>query len=302
MKIRIEAIIIILLIIAIIIIPKTKAVDKQNYEVIDLNPLRDATELPTDMLCLYPLKTYSGKTIIKNESRPYSISGKINTLIYHTHLQEAYRIADGDSYKKSSEWRTLDRTKSIVAVGDALQSELEKYGFTVLHDDTDHEPPSLSTAYERSEVTMKKYLDEYPSLEFFIDLHRDAADVEKKQNDFVVIDGKECARIMFVVGKGEKYDDKPDFDKHMKIVTLIMAELESMCKGFTRPIHEKTGRYNQHIGEICLLIEVGHNANTLKQAKNSMPYLAKAISNVISAVPFDTDSDYTQRLLVSSVY
>ena len=265
---------------------------ESSFFVVDLVPYDDPP-IPESSceLLLFPdedteQNTPTGET---ETNTPFLISGNPNTLIYHTHSHEAYRMTSGYEYKESSDWRTLDNSKSIVAVGNVLKEEMEKLGFSVIHDETDHEPPKLSTAYERSEITMKKYLDENPGLSFFIDLHRDAADVETKSDDFVTIDGRECARIMFVVGKGEKYDEKPDFDKHMQIVRLIMDELEGICPGFTRPIHEKTGRYNQHIGDVCLLIEVGHNANTLEQAMNSMPYLALAISKVISPEsPYET--------------
>ncbi|MBP3941205.1 MAG: stage II sporulation protein P [Christensenellaceae bacterium] len=201
-------------------------------------------------------------------------------LIYHTHTTEAFRMTAESEYKETSEWRTNDENFSVVALGKLLTEEMEKHGFAVTHDRTDHEPPKLSSSYERSLLTMEKRSEENPELSLFIDLHRDAANIETAQDDFVMIDGKECARIMFVVGKGEKYEDKPDFAKNYALAQAICEELEKICPGFTRPIREKTGRYNQHAGELCLLVEVGHNANTLQQAKNTIPYLAEAIKKV----------------------
>jgi stage II sporulation protein P len=46
---------------------------------------------------------------------------------------------------------------------------------------------------------------------------------------------------------------------------------------FMRDTRIKKGRYNQHISDNCILIEVGHNMNTLDEAKNAVKYLAKAI-------------------------
>ncbi|MFZ5974885.1 MAG: stage II sporulation protein P, partial [Bacillota bacterium] len=72
-------------------------------------------------------------------------------LIYHTHTCEAYTQTEKNAYVATGNWRTDDQTKSVVAVGEALAKELrEKYGFNVLHDKTNHEPPKLGTAYERS--------------------------------------------------------------------------------------------------------------------------------------------------------
>ena len=47
-----------------------------------------------------------------------------------------------------------------------------------------------------------------------------------------------------------------------------------------RNIRVKSGKYNQQVSNKCLLVEVGHNANTLEQAKNSMIYLARAINEL----------------------
>jgi len=209
-------------------------------------------------------------------------------LIYHTHTTEAYRMTDKDTYVKTTEWRTNDKTKSVVAVGELLTQTLEnKYGFSVIHDTTNHEPPKLATAYSRSLVTMQKYMKKYDSLEVMIDLHRDAYnDVEAGKDDVVTIDGKRCARVMFVVGTGEGstgqgFDIKPDWKSNYALANAVCKELNKMCKNFTRPIRVKTGRYNQHLTNKSMLIEVGHNANTLEEAKNSIPYVAKALAAVL---------------------
>ena len=51
-----------------------------------------------------------------------------------------------------------------------------------------------------------------------------------------------------------------------------------MDPGLALDIRLKVGRYNQHLSPYCLLVEVGHNANTFEDAKNSIPYLADALA------------------------
>ena len=200
-------------------------------------------------------------------------------LIYHTHTTEAYTQTETDKYKEAGEWRTKDNTKNIVAVGEVLKNILEKdYGFTVIHDITDHEPPKLATAYDRSLVTMEKYHSEYPSIVLFIDLHRDAYTTDSAPCDFLTINGTETAKLMLVVGKGEKYSDKPYYTSNIAFANRITTHLKSIDPKLCRPIREKTGRYNQHVAPNCILVEVGHNANTLAQAKAAMPYLAESIA------------------------
>ncbi|NCB31089.1 MAG: hypothetical protein EOM66_06740 [Clostridia bacterium] len=206
-------------------------------------------------------------------------------LIYHTHTTEAYFQTPAHSYTPSGDWRTHENDHNIVAVGEKLATLLrETYGIAVIHDTTDHEPPKLATSYSRSVKTMEKYKRDYPSITMFIDVHRDAYGSNiKEPKDFIVIDGKEVARIMFVVGTGEGatgtgYGEMPDFAANFALAKRITESLAGVNPGLVRNIRVKTGRYNQHISNQCLLIEVGHNANTLEQALNAVDYLAAAIA------------------------
>lgn len=197
-------------------------------------------------------------------------------LIYHTHTTEAYTATKASPYVQTSSYRTRDAGKSVIAVGEALAQRLRtQYGFSVLHDTTDHEPPSLKTAYERSEVTMRNYLEQYPSLVLFIDIHRDAS---SDTSDYVLVDGSPTARLMCVVGQGTKYEEKPDFDRNYALASSLTEHLRLIQSRLARDVRVKTGRYNQHVGQLNLLIEVGHNANTLEQALNAVPALAESLA------------------------
>lgn len=200
-------------------------------------------------------------------------------LIYHTHTTEAYTQTEDAQYRETSKWRTSDPENNVIAVGETLKTILERdYGFRVIHDTTDHEPPKLKTAYERSAATMERYHKENPSIVLMIDLHRDAYETDQAPCDFLTIDGRETAKLMFVVGKGEKYADKPYYDANLAFAERMTKHLNGISEKLCRPVRQKPGRYNQHVAPYCMLVEVGHNANTLAQAKNAMPYLAESIA------------------------
>ena len=216
----------------------------------------------------------------RSVSAPRSLRGDQPTiLIYHTHTTEAYTQTPENPYRENGAWRTSDNTKNVVAVGEVLKNILETtYGFRVIHDTTDHEPPKLATAYERSLATMLAYKQQYPSIVLYLDLHRDAYSAEKAPTDYLTINGTETARLMFVVGKGEKYAEKPYFESDYALAQRITSHLNTYDPKLARPIRVKSGRYNQHVAPNCLLVEVGHNANTLEQATAAMPYLAESIA------------------------
>ena len=196
-------------------------------------------------------------------------------LIYHTHTNEAYTDT------KDADWRADDTEKNIIAVGKALAEALTEYGIEVIHDETNHEKPDLAAAYTRSLVTMEQYKEKYPSIELFIDVHRDvSASPAGEEDEIAVIDGKQVARLMLVVGTGEKADEKPDYKGNFALAKSVSGQLSAVHPDLVHPIRVKAGRYNQHVGR-SLFVEVGHNRNTLKEALNATEYLAEAIANVV---------------------
>lgn len=209
-------------------------------------------------------------------------------LIYHTHATEAYLMTGTeDAYEESGKWRTKDTDKSVVAVGEALKRTLTEAGFSVLHDVTNHEPPKLSTAYSRSLETMLNYQKRYPSLTIFIDVHRDAHGTKvETPEDYLTLDGRETARLMFVVGTGEGatgtgFAEMPDYERNLALAEAVTDRLNGVRESLARPVRVKSGRYNQHVSSQCMLVEVGHNANSFAQALTAAEYLGKAIGAVL---------------------
>ena len=212
-------------------------------------------------------------------------------LIYHTHTTEAYTPTERFDYEETTRWRTDDNERNIVAVGEELARILwEDYGIYAIHDSTNHEPPKLSSSYSRSVKTMEMYREKYPSIELYIDVHRDAYNTsgDRENTDYAVICGERVARMMFVVGTGEGatgagFGEMPDFESNYALAKRITEKLKKVDEGLVREIRVKKSRYNQHISDKCLFVEVGHNANTLEEALAAVKYLAAAIYECAAA-------------------
>ncbi|MBE5781035.1 MAG: hypothetical protein E7328_04365 [Clostridiales bacterium] len=205
-------------------------------------------------------------------------------MIYSSHSNEAYT---GD-YTPSGSYRTLDKQQNIMRVSGELATVLSQtYGMPVYYEETDHELGKYyNTAYNRSLENMQKRKKEYPSLEVFIDIHRDAYSAE--QTDVAIIDGKEVARVMIVVGTGEGqtgsgFKEKPNWKENKKFADALFARLEQNAPGIGRKVLVQSGRYNQHVSNMCIAIEVGYTGNSLQHALNAVPYLAKSLYEVLSA-------------------
>ena len=196
-----------------------------------------------------------------------------SVMIYHTPTHEAYEQVADDPYVAVEAWRTVDAGHSVVRVGAELARQLRARGFDVVHDATDNEGGDLSTAYTRSLAMLESY--ERP-FDLYIDLHRDAA---------AAGDAGGAARLMLLVGNGDGFDVKPYTTQNYAFAKALTAEINRLRPGLCKDVLLKDGRYNQNIGVFSVLVEVGHNRNTLSEALNAVEPLAEAIRQLLIAAP-----------------
>ena len=198
-------------------------------------------------------------------------------LIYHTHTHEAYAQTVADPYRETESWRTEDQTHSVVRVGEALAALLTDYGFDVVHDTADYEYPKLNTAYARSLDMLETKRGE--TFNLCVDLHRDAWD--KSMAECAYVGSQRAAQLMMLIGNGGNFDVKPDYEANLAFAARLTDRVNALCDGLCRPVMVKNGRYNQHLFTPSVLIEVGHNLNTLEEALASMPVLAEALADLL---------------------
>lgn len=199
-----------------------------------------------------------------------------SVLIYHTHTHEAYAQTPEDRYEEVAAFRTLDESHSVVRIGEALADNLRDMGYTVIHDTTDHEETDIAYAYERSLTTLQGYAQKF---DLYIDLHRDAYSDQTVHT--LTADGVPCAQVMFVVGTGADFAEKPDYETNLAFARLATGAMNRFLSGSTRPVMTTDQRYNQHIASPCVLIEVGHHENTLQEAMQALPVLAAALDEAL---------------------
>ena len=202
---------------------------------------------------------------------------KTTVLIYHTHNDEAY-YKGNKNYFESDKGRTFNEKYNVIAVGEALKKELERYNFNVIHDKSDNVSDGFNYAYDTSLKNIKKYIEK---ADIFIDLHRDAYATGTNKNYISGSLGKEYAFIKFVVANGKKYNERPNYTQNKYLAEKIDIELNKLLPEISKGIMEKDARLNQHISESCLLIEIGNEKNDIEQVINSTEILASAIYKTI---------------------
>jgi len=201
-------------------------------------------------------------------------------LIYHTHTTESYVIKESDLGKKDVPSYNSNPRYNVVRVGEELARNLKKYGIEVLHNGTVHDKYRPS-AYSVSIETLKSYMKSYPSIQVFIDVHRDAVGSDKPKLRMVKkINGKNAAQIMFVVGADGALPH-PQWKENLKFVLKLQQKLNEKYPGLAKPVWIVAKRYNQQVSNQAILVEVGGDGNLLSECLESTKYLAEVLNDVM---------------------
>lgn len=203
-------------------------------------------------------------------------------LIMHTHTTESFEPFVRSSFDTSFNYRTTDPAYNMVSVGNAITEQLEAAGIGVVHDTTIHDYPSYNGSYDRSAETVKRCLEQYPSIKVVLDIHRDAIQKDNTlMQPIVEIDGKEAAQVMIISGCDDGTMNMPNYLQNFHFACRLQGDMESMYPGLTRPILFDYRHYNQDLTTGSLLIEVGSHGNTLEQAQYSGELIGKALSQTL---------------------
>ena len=199
-------------------------------------------------------------------------------LILHTHATESYTKSTGERYTESSAYRTLDDGYNMISIGDHLAQLLQAGGVGVIHDRTLHDYPSYSGSYSHARKAIAAYLEEYPSIQLVLDLHRDASgDNNNQMRTEATVDGKSSAQIMLVVGTNGSGLSHPDWEQNLALGLKLHTQLERIAPGITRYVNLRAQRFNQDMSPGALIVEIGAAGNTHDEALTATEVLAEGI-------------------------
>lgn len=219
--------------------------------------------------------------LLEMDMRMQGSSEQPQILIYHSHSQEDFI----DSVPG-------DPSTTIVGVGDYLTTLLQDtYGYNVIHvtDTFDIVDGKLdrNKAYTYAQERISQILEENPSVEVVIDLHRDGVAEDKRL--VTTIDGKETAKIMFFNGlsrtnqNGEiSYLTNPYIRENLAFSLQMMLEAKKYYPDIARTIYLRGYRYNLHLRPKALLVECGAQTNTVQEEMNAMEPLADILNKVLT--------------------
>lgn len=222
-----------------------------------------------------------GETLLQKDMTLDLAGDEPKILIYHTHSQEGY--ADSEAGNPED---------TVVGVGNELEKILEeKYGVAVYHDlsiyDMQDGEVDRNQAYSQAAVSVQNILDENPSIEVVLDLHRDG--VAEDVHLVTELNGKDTAQIMFLNGlcRDSNGDDNnfignPNLEDNLAFSLQLQLKAKAYFPDLVRHIYLRAYRYNLHFKPRSLLVEVGAQNNTVEEAKNAMEPLADILYAVLT--------------------
>ena len=258
-----------------------------DYVSNDFNYIKTPTkDVNRNNIKFYDIINYEYKKIAFNKAKP-TIPKEVEVIkntkdtkepivyIYNTHQKEEYTVEKNEPY---------NITPTVLTTSYMLEEQLLKHGIkSVVEESSVSEALNknkwkYASSYKVTKTFLEKAKEEYPSLKFYIDVHRDSV---KYSITTKTINDKKYARVMFLIGLENK-----NYEENLKVTEAINNEVEKKYPGLSRGIYKKKGKgvngvYNQDFSSNCILIEFGGNKNTIDEVYNTVIALGEIISNYI---------------------
>ena len=195
--------------------------------------------------------------------------------IYNSHQLENY---------SSNNYEAYNITPNVMMASYLLKEKLNDLGVNTIVEESDITEFirinnwNYNYSYLASRYYIEDAINKNPSLNFFIDLHRDALN---KQRSTVSIDGKNYAKVLFVVGL-----EHANYQKNLDLANNLNQRISSKYPSLTRGVITKAGAnvdgiYNQDLHPNMILLELGGNENTIDEVLNTIDVISVILKEYI---------------------
>ncbi len=199
--------------------------------------------------------------------------------IYNSHQLENY---DGSDYE------IYNITPNVMMASYILKERLNEMGISSIVEEGNitefiqANNWNYNYSYDASRYFINEAISNYPTLKYFIDIHRDS--VNKKEGT-TIVDGKNYAKILFVVGLAHQ-NYQMNLDLANDLNKRIVSVYPTLCRGvLTKKGAGVNGIYNQDISPNSILLEIGGYQNTIDEVMNTIniiaPILKEKMANEI---------------------
>lgn len=210
--------------------------------------------------------------------------GEPLVLILHTHGTEAYSPDGAIAYPDAADYaRSADPAENVLAVGERMAEVLRERGIPTLHCTILHDKDAYKDAYIRAAETIRAYLAQYPSIQYVFDVHRDA--LIRGEADLVrpvtLVEGEATAQVMILAGSDYKGANFPHWQTNLAFALQLREALNADYGNFARPVYLRGAAFNEHLGPLSLLLEIGASGNSLSEAIRAGELVAETLAQMI---------------------
>ncbi len=196
--------------------------------------------------------------------------------IYNSHQLENYDNSNYEAY---------NITPNVMMASYMLKEKLNEYNIPTIAEDSDiTEYMNLNNwnynySYLASRHFIEQRKEEYPTINYFIDIHRDSI---KRNYSTITINDKNYAKVLFVIGL-----EHQDATYNLEFAKSINNEIQQKYPGLSRGVITKEGPgvngiYNQDISHNSILIEIGGYENKIDEVYNTIEALSEVLKVIIS--------------------
>lgn len=196
--------------------------------------------------------------------------------IYNSHQGETYSMEYLEEYNivpdvLMASLMLKDKLESIDINSIVEESDILAY---MKENNLDH-----SGSYKASRVFLNNIINQYPNMDLYIDLHRDAI---SHKNSTIIINDKPCAKVLFVIGL-ENPNYEKNLEKVVKINNIILEKYPELTRGIMKKQgYGVNGVYNQDLNPNVILIEIGGNENNIEEINNTLDIIAEVLGEYLN--------------------
>lgn len=217
------------------------------------------------------------KKYISNTTEPVITEETIPLIyLYNSHQTEEY---------KASNYAEFSVNPTVIMNDYILEDIFNKNGYkTIVEEQSIKEILNKNNwnytySYKASRQLLEESIIKYPSLKYFIDIHRDSLPHDKTT---VNINGKDYAKVIFLIGL-----ENENYQKNLEFTEKINNKMNELYPNLSKGIYKKggpgvNGVYNQDFSPYTILIEVGGYENTTNEVLNTIIAFSKCFMEVIN--------------------
>ena len=195
--------------------------------------------------------------------------------LYNSHPTEEYKASNLGEYSINP---------TVIMNNYIMEGIFNKRGYKTYVEESsvknilDEKNWNYASSYKASRMLLENAKINNPTLKYFIDIHRDSLE---KNKTTVTIEGKDYARIIFLLGL-----ENPNYEENNEFIEKINNKVDLYYPGLSKGIYKKEGPgvngvYNQDFSNRVILIEIGGYENTTSEVLNTIIAFSKCYLEVL---------------------